>query len=166
MSPSPLNTAWNHRSPSLIKDQSHPASEPQPPGRTGLLASPLIGPPLIGLGQAILWSLIASAQRHEIDVQLYLRSVRASPASHAARRIAKLPARSVEAGFDGRAEIGDGDPSCQITRRGQKLNNAVRGTVTLCWMSKSGCHRWHFLSDSRIRRARWRGRIGIGLGWP
>jgi transposase len=26
-------------------------------------------------GQAILWSLIASAQRHEIDVQLYLRSV-------------------------------------------------------------------------------------------
>jgi len=26
-------------------------------------------------GQAVLWSLIASAQRHEIDVQLYLRSV-------------------------------------------------------------------------------------------
>jgi hypothetical protein len=26
-------------------------------------------------GQAILWSLIASAQRHELDVQLYLRSV-------------------------------------------------------------------------------------------
>ena len=26
-------------------------------------------------GHAILWSLIASAQRHEIDVQLYLRSV-------------------------------------------------------------------------------------------
>jgi len=25
-------------------------------------------------GQAVLWSLIASAQRHEIDVQLYLRS--------------------------------------------------------------------------------------------
>ena len=26
-------------------------------------------------GHAVLWSLIASAQRHEIDVQLYLRSV-------------------------------------------------------------------------------------------
>ena len=26
-------------------------------------------------GHAILWSLIASAQRHEIDVQFYLRSV-------------------------------------------------------------------------------------------
>jgi hypothetical protein len=26
-------------------------------------------------GQAVLWSLIASAQRHEIDVQLHLRSV-------------------------------------------------------------------------------------------
>jgi hypothetical protein len=26
-------------------------------------------------GHAILWSLIASAQRHQIDVQLYLRSV-------------------------------------------------------------------------------------------
>jgi transposase len=26
-------------------------------------------------GHAVLWSLIASAQRHEIDVQLYIRSV-------------------------------------------------------------------------------------------
>jgi hypothetical protein len=33
--------------------------------------------PLAGFArpQTILWSLIASAQRHEIDVQLYLRSV-------------------------------------------------------------------------------------------
>jgi hypothetical protein len=28
-----------------------------------------------GMGQAILWSLIASAQRHKIDVQFYLRRV-------------------------------------------------------------------------------------------
>jgi hypothetical protein len=27
------------------------------------------------MGQAVLWSLIASAQRHGLDVQLYLRSV-------------------------------------------------------------------------------------------
>jgi hypothetical protein len=43
---------------------------------------PLSDPPLSdpghdesAQGHAILWSLIASAQRHEIDVQLYLRSV-------------------------------------------------------------------------------------------
>jgi transposase len=41
------------------------------------------------MGHAVLWSLIASAQRHEIDVQLYLRSVLAwlpaTPASQVQR---------------------------------------------------------------------------------